>query len=82
MKFFGMSSKEAMDKFNGGQAKYRASEGRCAKVPYRGSVKDTIQEIMGGIRSTCTYVGTESLKDLSKCCKFVRVNNTHNRIFE
>lgn len=82
MKFFGMSSKEAMNKFNGGQARYRASEGRCAKVPYKGKVENTIQEILGGIRSTCTYVGTESLKDLSKCCKFVRVNNTHNRIFE
>lgn len=82
MKFYGMSSKEAMDKFNGGVANYRAAEGRSAKIPYRGSVSDTVQEVLGGLRSACTYVGTESLKDLSKCCKFVRVNNTHNRIFE
>lgn len=82
LSFYGMSSKEAMNKFNGGVANYRASEGRSAKVPYRGLAEDTVQEILGGLRSTCTYVGTETLKDLSKCCKFVRVNNTHNRIFE
>ncbi|NDD55508.1 GMP reductase [bacterium] len=81
-RFYGMSSDEAMEKFNGGKARYKASEGRSAKVPYRGSVEMTIEEILGGLRSTCTYVGTENLKDLSKCCKFVRVNNTHNRIFE
>lgn len=80
--FYGMSSDEAMKKFNGGKARYKASEGRSAKVPYRGSVRSTVEEILGGLRSACTYVGTETLKDLSKCCKFVRVNNTHNRIFE
>jgi GMP reductase len=82
LRFYGMSSKEAMNKFNGGNCNYRAAEGRSVKVPYRGVVEDTLLEIMGGIRSTCTYVGTETLKDLSKCCTFVRVNNTHNRIFE
>lgn len=82
MRFYGMSSKEAMDKFNGGQNNYRASEGRSVKVSYKGLVEDTLLEIMGGIRSSCTYVGTETLKDFSKCCTFVRVNNTHNRIFE
>lgn len=80
--FYGMSSKEAMDKFNGGQNNYRASEGRSVKVSYKGPVENTIIEILGGIRSACTYVGTETLKDLSKCCTFMRVNNTHNRIFE
>ena len=82
MKFYGMSSREAMEKFNGGVAPYKASEGRSAKVPYRGPAESTVQEILGGLRSACTYVGTESLKDFSKCCKFIRVNNTHNRIFE
>jgi GMP reductase len=82
MRFYGMSSKHAMEKFNGGQSDYKASEGRCATVPYRGPVEGTVREILGGLRSACTYVGTESLKDLSKCCKFVRVNNTHNRFFE
>jgi GMP reductase len=82
LNFYGMSSKEAMAKFNGGQASYRASEGRSVKVPYRGSVENTVNEILGGLRSACTYVGTESLKDFSKCCTFIRVNNTHNRVFE
>jgi len=82
MRFYGMSSKHAMEKFNGGQSDYKASEGRCATVPYKGPVEGTVREILGGLRSACTYVGTESLKDLSKCCKFVRVNNTHNRFFE
>lgn len=82
MRFYGMSSKEAMDKFNGGQSNYRAAEGRSVKVPYKGLVEDTLLEIMGGIRSACTYVGTETLKDFSKCCTFVRVNNTHNKIYE
>lgn len=82
MKFYGMSSKEAMDKFNGGQNNYRASEGRSVKVPYKGLIDDTLLEIMGGIRSSCTYVGTETLKDFSKCCTFARVNNTHNKLFE
>ena len=81
-RFYGMSSDEAMEKFNGGKARYRASEGRSAKIPYGGPVKSAVEEILGGLRSACTYVGTENLKDLSKCCKFVRVNNTHNRIFE
>jgi len=70
------------DNFNGGKAEYRASEGRSCSVPYRGSVSSTIEEILGGLRSACTYVGTENLKDFSKCCTFVRVNRTHNRVFE
>jgi GMP reductase len=82
LNFYGMSSKEAMKKFNGGQCNYRASEGRSVWVSYKGFVEDTIIELLGGIRSACTYVGTETLKDFSKCCTFVRVNNTHNRIFE
>ncbi len=80
--FYGMSSKEAMDKFNGGQDNYRASEGRSVTIPYKGFVEQTIIDLLGGIRSSCTYVGTENLKDFSKCCTFIRVNNTHNRIFE
>lgn len=82
MKFYGMSSRDAMERFAGGVAKYRAPEGRSVSVPYKGPVEGTLQEILGGIRSTCTYVGTESLKDLSKCCRFVRVNRTHNSVFE
>lgn len=81
-RFYGMSSAEAMSKFDGGLKSYRAAEGRSVVVPYKGAVSDTVDEILGGLRSACTYVGTENLKDFSKCCKFVRVNRTHNKAFE
>ena len=71
MKFYGMSSRTAMDKYAGGLRDYRACEGREVVVPPKGAVKDTIQEITGGIRSACAYVGASSLKDLSKCTTFV-----------
>ena len=82
VQFYGMSSKAANDKHFGGLKDYRASEGREVLIPYRGSVVDTAQEILGGIRSTCTYVGAPSLKQLSKCTTFVRCSDTHNRVFE
>lgn len=81
-KFYGMSSDTAMNKYNGGVAEYRASEGKTVEVPYRGSVEYTIQEILGGLRSACTYVGAARLKDLSKCTTFVQVTQQLNNIFE
>lgn len=65
-KFYGMSSAEAMNKHAGGVAEYRASEGKSVTVPYRGPVAGTCKEILGGVRSTCTYVGASQLKELSK----------------
>ena len=79
--FYGMSSKNAMDKHNGGKATYKASEGKAVKIPYKGTVDSVLEEILGGLRSTCTMVGTENIKDLSKCCTFVRVNRTHNTVY-
>jgi GMP reductase len=79
--FYGMSSDTAMEKHHGGVAEYRSSEGRTVTVPYRGAVKATVLDILGGIRSTCTYVGAHELKHLSKCTTFVRVNNQFNRVF-
>lgn len=79
--FYGMSSKDAMKKHYGGQASYRSAEGKTVQVDYKGPVDDTINEILGGIRSSCTYVGTEKLKDFSKCTTFVRVSRTHNTIY-
>jgi len=81
VKFYGMSSDTAMNKHHGGIADYRSSEGRTVEVPYKGPVKNTVLNVLGGIRSTCTYVGASSLKQLSKCTTFVRVNNQYNRIF-
>ena len=81
VEFYGMSSDTAMNKTHGGVADYRSSEGRTVRVPYRGTVKNTVQDLLGGIRSTCTYVGAPSLKQLSKCTTFVRVNKQFNNVF-
>lgn len=82
VQFYGMSSDAANTKHFGGLKNYRASEGREVLVPYRGAVENTIQTILGGIRSTCTYVGASTLKQLSKCTTFIRVNNQYNRTYE
>jgi GMP reductase len=79
--FYGMSSDTAMEKHHGGVAEYRSSEGRTVTVPYRGAVKNTVLDILGGLRSTCTYVGAASLKQLSKCTTFIRVNRQINDVF-
>ena len=79
--FYGMSSKTAMDQHAGGVANYRASEGKTVKVPYRGPILETIQDILGGVRSTCTYVGAAQLKELSKRTTFIRVQEQENPIF-
>lgn len=80
-RFYGMSSTEAMERHHGSVADYRASEGRSVNVPYRGPVKNTVLDILGGIRSTCTYVGAHRLKELSKRTTFIRVTNQLNEIF-
>ena len=82
VKFYGMSSDAANTKHFGGLKDYRASEGREVLVPYRGAVGNTIQTVLGGVRSTCTYVGASTLKQLSKCTTFIRVNNQYNRTYE
>ncbi len=80
-KFYGMSSFTAMDKHVGGVAEYRASEGKTVEVPYKGDVENTLQDILGGLRSTCTYVGAQRLKELTKRTTFIRVNEQENRIY-
>ena len=80
--FYGMSSDTAMNKHHGGVAKYRSSEGKTVKVPFKGSVENTIHDILGGMRSTCTYIGASKLKDISKCATFVRVNNQVNTFYK
>ena len=79
--FYGMSSGTAMEKYSGGVADYRSAEGRTVFVPNRGHVKDTVSDILGGLRSTCTYVGAPSLKQLSKCTTFVRCTQQFNGVF-
>ena len=82
VQFYGMSSKAANEKHFGGLKEYRASEGRDVLVPYKGSVMHSIQEILGGIRSTCTYAGAKRLKHLMRCTTFVRCTQTHNSVYE
>ena len=82
VQFYGMSSDAANTKHFGGLKNYRSSEGREVLVPYRGAVARTVQDILGGVRSTCTYVGSNTLKSLSKCTTFIRVNNQYNKTYE
>ncbi|ATX75636.1 MAG: GMP reductase [Reinekea forsetii] len=79
--FYGMSSDTAMDKYHGGVANYRASEGKTVKIPYRGPLAVTMLDIQGGVRSTCTYVGAAALRELSKRTTFIRVQEQENRLF-
>jgi GMP reductase len=80
--FYGMSSDTAMNKHNGGVAHYRSSEGKTVKIKLKGSVNDTILNILGGIRSTCTYIGANRLKDINKCATFLRVNRQVNTFYK
>jgi GMP reductase len=82
VQFYGMSSDTANKKHFGGLKDYRSSEGRTVSIPYKGEVANTVQDILGGIRSACTYAGARKLKDLSKCTTFVKVNNQYNKVFE
>jgi len=81
-KFYGMSSQTAMEKHVGGVAEYRASEGKTVEVPYRGDVDSTLKDILGGLRSTCTYVGAQRLKELTKRTTFIRVAEQENQVYK
>ena len=80
--FYGMSSDTAMKKYAGGVANYRSSEGKTVKILFKGPVENTIMDLLGGIRSTLTYVGAKYLKELSKRTTFIRVNNQLNNIYK
>lgn len=80
--FYGMSSDTAMNKYSGGVADYRASEGKTVKMRYKGPVSNTIQDLLGGLRSACTYVGAQRLKELTKRTTFIRVEEQHNQWFD
>jgi len=79
--FYGMSSDTAMRKHAGGVAEYRSSEGKTVKVPYRGPLDETVRDVLGGIRSACTYVGAAELRELPKRTTFVRVTQQLNTAF-
>mmetsp|Transcript_14078 Transcript_14078/g.35890 ORF Transcript_14078/g.35890 Transcript_14078/m.35890 type:complete len:365 (+) Transcript_14078:184-1278(+) len=79
--FYGMSSDTAMKKYAGGVAEYRSSEGKTVSVPYRGPVDRTVLDILGGLRSACTYVGAKELRELSKRTTFIRVTQQLNQVY-
>ena len=81
MTFYGMSSEDAQIKYYGEKQSYRASEGKTVQIPFKGNVIDTVDEILGGLRSSCTYAGAKSIKDLPKCTTFVKVNRQLNTVF-
>jgi len=79
--FYGMSSDTAMNKHHGGVASYRSSEGKTIRIKHRGLIRNTVENILGGVRSTCTYIGAKKIKDMPKCATFVRVNQQSNEVF-
>ncbi|MGY0147154.1 GMP reductase [Edwardsiella tarda] len=81
MLFYGMSSASAMNRHVGGVADYRAAEGKTVSLPLRGPVDNTVRDILGGLRSACTYVGASRLKELTKRTTFIRVAEQENRVF-
>ncbi|QCI18758.1 GMP reductase [Buchnera aphidicola] len=81
MLFYGMSSTSAMKRYTGQIRGYRASEGKTVKIPFRGNVDITIRDILGGLRSSCTYVGAQKLKELTKRTTFIKVNEQENCVF-
>lgn len=79
--FYGMSSATAMQKHAGGVAEYRASEGKTVEVPYRGDVNNTLADILGGVRSACTYIGARQLREMPKRTTFIRVTQQLNEVY-
>tara|TARA_B110000459_G_scaffold12284_1_gene12221 strand:- start:1873 stop:3003 length:1131 start_codon:yes stop_codon:yes gene_type:complete len=83
VEFYGNSTTKAQEDF-GGVQNHRTSEGRIVRLPYKGDVNNPITDILGGLRSGCTYVGAGELKHLSKCATFVQTKNgaTHNTVYK
>ena len=82
IEFYGMSSDRAREKHGKRKDGYRGNEGRLISLPYRGPVKGTVEDILGGVRSACTYIGATRLKDMPKCASFVTTNNVQNQVYE
>lgn len=80
--YYGMSSKLSQERHFGGMKEYRTSEGREKLIPYTGPVSNMMDDILGGLRSTMTYIGARKLKDIPKCTTFYTVNRQLNNIFE
>ena len=81
MEFYGMGSDRAMEIHGARKDGYRGAEGKEIKIPYKGKVEDTMTEIIGGVRSACTYIGATKIKDMPKCATFVQVLQQENQVF-
>jgi GMP reductase len=79
--FYGMSSTKAQTLHYDNIKEYRASEGKVVKIPYKGPVKNTIKEILGGLRSAHSYIGASNIKNFAKCCTFCRCTQITNEVF-
>merc|ERR1719450_67116 len=79
--FYGMSSNTAMKKHAGGVAEYRSSEGKTVEVPYKGPVSAIVLDMLGGLRSACTYIGAATLKEVPRRTTFIRVTQQLNQVF-
>jgi len=77
--FYGMSSEYAQNRHGSGMKEYRASEGRTEEVPLIGPVEPIVQDILGGLRSSGTYIGAKELKHFGLCATLVRVSRQHDR---
>ena len=82
VEFYGMSSDRAREVHGKRKDGYRGNEGRLISLPYRGPVGNTLEDIIGGVRSACTYIGARRLKDMAKCASFVTTHNVINRVYE
>ena len=82
IEFYGMSSDRAREVHGKRKDGYRGNEGRLISLPYRGPVTETVEDILGGVRSSATYIGARRLKDMPKCATFVKTNNVQNRVYE
>jgi GMP reductase len=80
LKHHGSASREAQE-LVGEMAEYKTSEGKEVLVPRKGSISSIVQDIKGGIASCCTYIGATRIKDMPKCASFVKVNRTHNTLY-
>ena len=82
IEFYGMSSDRAREVHGKRKDGYRGNEGRLISLPYRGPVKETVEDILGGVRSSATYIGARRLKDMPKCATFVKTHNAQNKVYE
>ena len=79
--FYGMSSDRAMEVHGSRKDGYRSSEGKQIHMESRGPVEHTVTEILGGLRSACTYIGARRIKDMPKCTTFAMVHNQYNTVY-